>query len=67
MEWWGTRAALPWGPSTDELKSKEDLFGGTGLAGVMPLWVEVGGGVLLGWVSQGVESGEEGEESQPPV
>lgn len=34
---WGEQgAALPWGPSTDELKSKEDPFGGTGLAGAMP-------------------------------
>lgn len=42
--------ALPWGLSTDELKSKEDPFGGTGLAGAIPLQVGVGRGVILGWV-----------------
>lgn len=35
-------AALPWVLSRDELKSKEDPFGGTGLAGAMPLQVGLG-------------------------
>lgn len=38
-KWGGGKqgAALPWGSSTDVLKSKEDLFRGTSLAGAMPL------------------------------
>lgn len=55
-------AALPWGLSTDELKSEEDPFGGTGLAGAMPLQVGVGRGVLLGWV---VSSQGEGRRRAP--
>lgn len=49
----GTRSCPTLSPSTDELKSKEDPFGGTGLAGATPFPVGVGGRVLLGWVSPG--------------
>lgn len=49
-----TRGCSTLGPLHNELKSKVDPFGGTGLAGPMPLQVGVGRGVLLGWVpSQG--------------
>lgn len=34
----GTRSSPTSGPSRDELKSKEDPFGGTGLAGAPPVW-----------------------------
>lgn len=55
--------SLPWGPSTDELKSIEDPFGGTGLAGAMPLRVQDRGGVLLDQVS--LEGGKESPSLLP--
>ena len=55
-------AALPWGPSIDELKSIEDPFGGTGLAGARPLQVGVGRGMLLDWVSS-----EGGKKESPSL
>lgn len=58
---WGTRSYPTLGPSTDELKSKEDPFGGTGFVGVISFQVAVGAGVLLG-VTRGSEEGE----PQPP-
>nr|KAF6349015.1 hypothetical protein mMyoMyo1_011602 [Myotis myotis] len=57
----GTRSYPTLGPSTDELKSKEDPFGGTGFVGAIPFQVVVGAGVLLG-VTRGSEEGE----PQPP-
>lgn len=59
--WGGTRSYPTLGPSTDELKSKEDPFGGTGFVGAIPFQVVVGAGVLLG-VTRGSEEGE----PQPP-
>lgn len=47
----GTRICPTLGSSTNELKSKEDPFGGTGLAGTTPFQAGVGRRVLLGWVS----------------
>lgn len=58
MEWKRTKGYPILGSSTDVLKSKEDPFGGTNLAGAMPLWVRFGKGVLLGWVSPGREKKE---------
>lgn len=55
-------AALPWGLSTDELKSKEDPFGGTVLVGATPLRV----GLEEGCFHAGCHGEREGEP-QPPA
>lgn len=47
----GTRSCPTPGPSTNELKSREDPCGGTGLAGAAPFKGGAEGGVFLGWVS----------------
>lgn len=60
----GTRSYPTLGPSTDELKSKEDPFGGTGFVGAIPFQVAVGAGVHPGALL-GVTRGSEGEP-QPP-
>lgn len=53
------------GPSTDELKSKEDPFGGTGFVGAVPFQVAVGAGGHPGGLL-GVTGGSEEGEPQPP-